>query len=298
MTKVLNEKISRRSFFTKTGGAVTGTAAASLVISTIFNTKDTVAKQTVNTESNDTLTMLSELKEALKKPIEKRKWAMVIDTRKCIGCSGCTVACIAQNNLPSGVTYRVVPEVEDGEYPDLKRFFMPTNCMQCEKPTCVDAANKIIPGSMSVRPDGIVTIDYNKMKGKKVFQTAKKACPYSNALYYDEGKNYTDNTPAIQPYEKMKSKEYGKEFSRKETKGATRKCHFCIDRIENGTLPACVATCTGQAMYFGDANNPASIVSQYIKSKQSFVLNAGAKTSPAVRFVHDNPDETCLKCHE
>lgn len=298
MTKVLDEKISRRSFFAKTGGAVTGTAAASLVISTIFNTKEAIAKQTVNTENNDTLKMLSELKEALKKPIEKRKWAMVVDTRKCIGCNACTVACIAQNNLPQSVTYRVVPEIEDGEYPDLKRFFMPTNCMQCEKPTCVNAANKIIPGSMSIRPDGIVTIDYKKMKGKKVFQAAKKACPYSNALYYDEGKNYTDNTPAIQLYEKMKSKEYGKEFSRKETKGTTRKCHFCIDRIENGTLPACVSTCTGQAMYFGDANNPASIVSQYIKSKQSFVLNAGAKTSPAVRFVHDNPDETCLKCHE
>jgi len=31
------EKISRRSFFTKTDGAVAGTAVASLVISTIFN---------------------------------------------------------------------------------------------------------------------------------------------------------------------------------------------------------------------------------------------------------------------
>ena len=169
--------------------------------------------------------------------------------------------------------------------------------MQCEKPPCVEPANKIIPGSMAIRPDGIVTIDYNKMKGKKVFNAAKNACPYDNALYYDEGKNYTDNTPAIQPYEKMKSNEYGKEFRRKETKDSTRKCHFCIDRIENGRLPACVSTCIGRAMYFGDINNTNSLVAKLIKSNPSFVINEGAKTLPSVKFVHDNLDETCLKCH-
>lgn len=289
--------INRRQFFRKSATVVISASAVGAVYPAIVKSSEVSSKSFQTADNSDAIIMLAELKESLKKPIEKRKWAMVIDARKCIDCNACTVACISQNNLPPGVTYRKVFEIEDGEYPNVQRYFMPTNCMQCEKPTCVEAANKIIPGSMAIRPDGIVTIDYKKMKGKKVFEAAKKACPYDNALYYDEGKNYTDNTPVVQPYEKMKSKEYGKEFSRKETKDTTRKCHFCIDRIENGRLPACVATCIGRAMYFGDINNTQSMVAGLIKNNESFVINEGAKTLPAVRFVNNNLDETCLKCH-
>lgn len=297
MEAITKKVINRRQFFKKSSAAVIATSTAATFLPAVLKSSEVSAKSLPADASSDTMKMLDELKTALAKSIEKRKWAMVIDARKCIGCSACTVACISQNNLPPGVTYRKVFEVEDGEYPNVQRYFMPTNCMQCEKPICVEAANKVIPGSMSIRPDGIVTIDYSKMKGRKVFEAAKKACPYDNALYYDEGKNYTDDTPAIQPYEKMKSREYGKEFSRKDTKDSTRKCHFCIDRIENGRLPACVSTCTGQAMYFGDVNNPDSLAAKLIKSDNSFVLNEGAKTLPAVKFVHDNLDDTCLKCH-
>jgi len=222
---------------------------------------------------------------------------MIIDTRKCIGCSACAVACIAENNLPPGVMYRTVIETEDGSYPDVKRYFMPTNCMQCENPPCVPAANKVTEGAMAIRPDGIVTIDYSKMKGKKMFEAVKKACPYKYALYQDEGKNYTDGTPLLQEYEKREVSEYGQIYSRKSLKDTIRKCHFCIHKIENGMLPACVSTCIGRAMYFGDLKNPNNLISKYLKANNSFVLNEGAKTLPSVKFIHDNLDETCLKCH-
>src|SRR3972149_7184596 len=55
------------------------------------------------------LRMQRELRRALKKPIEQRRWAMVIDLSKCIGCSACTIACVAENKLPPGVVYRPVP---------------------------------------------------------------------------------------------------------------------------------------------------------------------------------------------
>lgn len=291
---LFNKEISRKDFF-RNASIVGGGIAVS--IATVLKSSEVKAATVPVDALNDTIKMLEELKIALAKPIEKRKWAMVIDTRKCIGCNACSVACIAQNNLPPGITYRKVFEVEDGEYPDVQRYFMPTNCMQCENAPCIEAANNAIPGSMYRRSDGIVAIDYSKMKGRKVFETAKKACPYDNALYYDEGKNYTDDTPAIQPYEREKSREYGRKYSRSETKDSTRKCHFCVDRIENGLLPACVSTCTGQAMYFGDVNIPGSLAAKLINSGNSFILNEGAKTVPAVRFVDENLDETCLKCH-
>ncbi len=294
---IVKKKLSRRAFFKHTAGATAGAVAATALLSALKENGKLIV-ETINVAIDDvTLTMHNDLQRALEKPMAERKWAMVIDIRKCIGCNACTAACIAENNLPPGVTYRTVAETEDGEYPDVRRFFMPTNCVQCENAPCIEAANKVIPGSMSRRADGIVVIDYTKMKGKKVFEAASKACPYPKSLWYDEGKNYTDGTPAVQPYEQRKFKEYGKEWRRKGTKDATRKCHFCTQRIDAGVLPACVTTCTGQAMHFGDLNDPESLVSRLLKKNKSARLNLASGAEPRVHYLDDDPDQTCMVCH-
>jgi molybdopterin-containing oxidoreductase family iron-sulfur binding subunit len=61
--------------------------------------------------------MYEDLDRALKKPVHERHWGMVIDTRKCVGCNACTVACKAENKLPPGVVYNVVIDEEFGTYP-------------------------------------------------------------------------------------------------------------------------------------------------------------------------------------
>jgi molybdopterin-containing oxidoreductase family iron-sulfur binding subunit len=291
------KKISRRRFFKHAGGVAVSAAAATALLPGIKETGKLIADTIKVNIDNDTLTMHNDLQRALEKPIEQRKWAMVIDIRKCIGCNACTAACIAENNLPTGVAYRTVAEIEDGEYPKLRRFFMPTNCMQCEKAPCIEAANKVIPGSMSRRADGIVVIDYKKMKGKKVFEAASKACPYPKSLWYDEGKNYTDGTPAVQSYEKRQCKEYGMQWNRKDTKHATRKCHFCIQRIDAGVLPACVTTCTGQAMHFGDVNDEDSLVAKLLRKNKSARMNLASGAEPKIHYLDDDPDQTCMMCH-
>lgn len=291
------KKLTRRSFFKQSASVAAGAVVATAIAPGLKETAKLVAETVGGESENENLTMFNDLQRALQKPMAERRWAMVIDIRKCIGCNACTVSCIAENNLPPGVMYRTVAEVEDGEFPEVRRFFMPTNCMQCEKAPCIEAANKIIPGSMSRRPDGIVTIDYTKMKGKKVFEAATAACPYPKSLWYDEGKNYTDGTPAIQPYEKRKFKEYGKEWSRTDTRGATRKCHFCTQRIDAGELPACVTTCTGQAMHFGDLNDEESLVSKLLKKHKSARMNLDSGAEPRVFYLDDDPEQTCMVCH-
>ena len=81
--------------------------------------------------------MLEDLRRSLSKPVAERSWIIAIDVDRCIGCFTCWIACLAENVLPPGVSYRVVKEVESGEYPDVKRVFMPTNCQQCDNPPCV-----------------------------------------------------------------------------------------------------------------------------------------------------------------
>ncbi|RMG58828.1 MAG: 4Fe-4S dicluster domain-containing protein [Deltaproteobacteria bacterium] len=252
--------------------------------------------------------MHEDLSRALKKPEDERSWVMVVDVRKCVGCHACSVSCMAENVAPPGSSYRVVFEVESGEYPTLDRFFMPTNCQQCDKPPCKAAADKIAKDAITKRKDGIVVFNYEKLKkNPKAGEAAQKACPYT-AIVADDGTFYTENTPVLEPYETRSFFEYGKKLTRKggALKGAIRKCTFCLHRLREGMLPACVSTCIGRAMYFGDGSDPKSLVSELISKKGVWRIKSGEGTEPRVyylgfetrtKMIQITPT-TCLECHE
>ncbi len=254
-----------------------------------------VAPPVVDGGADDLLRMQADIRRALQKPVEQRSWIMVVDGQKCVGCQACVVACTAENVLPPGVSYRSVPEVEVGTYPNVKRYPMPTQCMQCDRPPCLPAANAIAPGSFSKRPDGIVAIDYTRFRGRAAFEAAAKACPY-RALYFDEGRFYTLPTPEFQPYEEALSHDYGRRWVRERVKrneppaGGGRKCHFCLHRLNAGMVPACVSTCIGRAIYFGDKNDPQSLVNEVLTKKADKVLRIRANrgTEPRVYYLCDD----------
>lgn len=277
-------ELSRREFL-KTAAA---TSAAAAAVSVGLPAPATANETTVEPElppltpdASPLLRMQHELKRALRKPLEQRRWVMVIDLRKCIGCHACTIACIAENKLPPGVVYRPVLEEEIGTYPNVTRRFIPRPCMQCDNPPCVP----VCPVNATwKRPDGIVEIDYDACIGCRYCITA---CPYS-ARVSDFGEFYTDNTPKRQTYEEAPNFEYGKQWPRKEGQspiGNARKCHFCIHRLNEGMLPACVTTCVGIATYFGDANDPESLVSELSASPRVMRLKEEMGTAPKVYYL-------------
>lgn len=225
--------------------------------------------------------MQAELLQALERP--ERRWGMVIDTRKCVGCHACTVACVAENKLPPGVVYRPVIDQEVGTYPNVTRQFLPRPCLQCDEPPCT----VVCPvGATFMRPDGIVEIDYDVCIGCRYCMTA---CPYS-ARTFDAGRTYTEDTPAPQAYELLPTYEYGDLRTRSEggddsPVGNVRKCHFCLHRLESGLLPACVTTCVGVANYFGDLDDPSSLVSEMAAQPNAVVLKAELGTKPKVTYL-------------
>lgn len=225
--------------------------------------------------------MQRELALALRKPMAERRWVMVIDVAKCTGCTSCTIACKAENKLPPGVVYRPVLDIETGTYPNVSRRFLPRPCMQCDNPPCT----KVCPvGATYKRPDGIVAIDYDRCIGCRY---CLAACPYG-ARSFDFGEQYTDGTPAVQPYETLATFEYGGEHPREAGQspiGNARKCHFCLHRLDAGMLPACVTTCLGRATYFGDANDPNSLVSELITSPRAMRLKEELGTHPNVYYL-------------
>lgn len=200
-------------------------------------------------------------------------YGMVIDLQKCIGCKTCAIACKAENHTPPGVNYMVVLEEEIGTYPNVQRRFIPRPCMQCQKPSCT----MVCPTKATYhRDDGVVVIDYDKCIGCRYCMAA---CPYG-ARSFDFGHEYhacASGDVSSQPevfygheptdYEATPSPEYGENRVRDRHASPVqnvRKCHFCLHRVKKGMLPACASACPGRAIYFGDFNDPNSLVHRVV----------------------------------
>jgi molybdopterin-containing oxidoreductase family iron-sulfur binding subunit len=235
--------------------------------------------------------MRVELLRALQKPVDERRWVMVIDLRKCVGCHACTIACVAENKLPPGVVYRPVLTEEIGTYPNVTMRHVPRPCMQCDNPPCVP----VCPVNATYRDEnGVVVVDYDQCIGCRYCVTA---CPYG-ARTFDFGETYLDGTPEADglivgreqadDYERAPSYEYGVAYPREDEGspiGNVRKCHFCLHRLAVGMLPACTTTCIGRATFFGDANDPDSLVSDLIASPNVMRLKEELGTEPRVYYL-------------
>jgi Fe-S-cluster-containing dehydrogenase component len=303
-----HEIMDRREFLLAGGLVGAGTVAAAAVIvkdrlpeapqdptgdGTVRNL--TVLKNVKVQENEDPhVRMQRELVKAMAKPVEKRHWIMVIDTRKCIGCHACTIGCVAENKLPPGVVYRPVTTQEIGEYPNVQIRFLPRPCMQCDNPSCVPACP--VKATWK-RPDGVVVIDYDKCIGCRY---CLNNCPYG-ARTSDLGRYYTTDEAsgapagrdrpvegAVSQWEHEPNNEYAKKWDRKGHKspvGNARKCHFCLHRLEVGQLPMCVTTCIGRATNFGDSNDPDSLVVQLITKNNVQTLLPHWRNKPQCYYI-------------
>lgn len=165
------------------------------------------------------------------------KYVFVMDTRRCIGCQACTIACKTENDVPLGVWRTQIRAKEVGKYPNVRRHFYMWICAQCGD--CVDASDNNGVGSVYRRKDGIVAFDIDKLKGRSQKQidtelnAAVEACSIGA-------------------------------FSRDPITKMANKCTMCAHRVDKGLVPACAQTCLGRARIFGDADDPNSEVSRLL----------------------------------
>jgi len=180
-------------------------------------------------------------------------YAMVIDLNRCVRSRTCYVACKKEHRILAHPRdenhpyeyYRLrYAEWEWGEYPMVKRAFIPLICMHCEDPICL----KFCPlDAISKKSDGIIVIDKERCNGCGI---CAHVCPYG-ALYI---------TP----------------------EGKADGCDFCVDRLDAGLPPKCVEECPSDkrgAIIFGDLDDPENQVSNLIDSgKARPLLLAGVKS--------------------
>lgn len=182
----------------------------------------------------------------------KKEVAMLFDSSHCTGCKGCQVACKQWNMLPSSLdlngntfhgSYQNPPNL-NGDTRLVMTFdekpsgdkFRPINwaigrrsCYHCTDAGCVQACSS---GALYKTEQGVVAFDTEKCNGCTFCQAA---CPF--------------DVPRFRP-----------------TDGRIDKCTLCLDRLEEGQIPACVKTCQPEALKFGPRDEMIALGKQRVEA--------------------------------
>ena len=243
---------------------------------------------------------------AVEKAVKGKKYVMVIDLQKCVGCGGCMIACKNENNVRDGVAWSFNDMVTAGKYPNVRYEYVPRLCNHCEKAPCIEAC----PTPAMHKEEGNITA--HTPKDCIGCQACMDACPYGRVISFNEEGKAThefwqnDSTlikgctesprevakkakGKVVPYYNPDKEKFKKDFGLRKP-GIVEKCTFCDHRIRKDQLPYCVERCPSQARVFGDINDPKSNVNKILSKYRAWRLLEHKGTEPKVYYVRDfNP---------
>ena len=218
------------------------------------------------------------------------KWGMSIDLNTCIGCSACTVACVAENNISTVGKYEV-SRFHDMQWIRIDRYFtgspenpdivfQPMLCQHCDNAPCENVCPVSATNHSS---EGLNQMIYNRCIGTKY---CANNCPYKvrrfNWADWNGADSFPDNQRGIISDATM---ELNDDLSRMvlnpdvtvRARGVMEKCSFCVQRLQEGKLnakkenrpikdleikTACMQACPTHAIMFGNVNDKNSSISK------------------------------------
>ncbi|MGE5362267.1 MAG: sulfate reduction electron transfer complex DsrMKJOP subunit DsrO [Bacteroidales bacterium] len=210
------------------------------------------------------------------------RWAMLVDTKKCIeldGCTRCVEACHAAHNVPRiseprhevkwmwKARYDGAFAASSGDHaPEaLRQATLPVLCNHCEKPPCT----RVCPtGATWKRDDGLVMMDEHRCIGCRYCMAA---CPYGSRSF-----NWMD------PRERLAR--VNRDYPTR-TKGVVEKCTFCDERVDKGQLPVCVEACPNGGLLFGNLADARSQIRTVLAVRYSVRRKPELGTGPAVYYL-------------
>lgn len=148
-------------------------------------------------------------------PDRHKQHGFYFNADNCIGCHACESACSEKNDLSPHIAFRSVGYIEGGTYPDYHRMNISMSCNHCDDPVCLKGCPT--RAYTKFAEYGAVLQDPDICFGCGY---CTWVCPY--------------NAPQLDP-----------------VKGEVEKCNMCVDRLEVGLKPSCVAACLAGALDFG-----------------------------------------------
>jgi anaerobic dimethyl sulfoxide reductase subunit B (iron-sulfur subunit) len=177
--------------------------------------------------------------------VANRQIGFFVDTTRCINCKTCEIACKDFNQAALGQRMRRVRTFEGGEFPKVFAYNISMSCNHCEDPACV----KNCPAKAYTKRagDGIVVHDPERCIGCRY---CTWLCPYG-APQFDA------------------------------RAGRVKKCNLCVEEIEQGRDPVCVAACPTRAIEVGPLDEIGARASTTIHVRN---LPSPDMTRPAARY--------------
>ena len=230
-------------------------------------------------------------------------WGLSIDLNACIGCKACTIACQAENNIPTVGKDQVsrgremhwirVDRYYEGAQDNPRTHSQPVPCMMCEHAPC----ELVCPVDATVHDsEGLNVQVYNRCVGTRF---CSNNCPYKVRRF-----NFLEYVKAS-PDALLAQRNPEVTVRRR---GVMEKCTYCIQRIEAAhieadkqerrirdgeVLTACQAVCPTQAIVFGDVADSGSQVANTKASTRNYTmlseLNTRPRTSYLARVRNPNP---------
>ena len=180
--------------------------------------------------------------------MREKRYALIIDSRKCLNCKACVVACRAENRVPLGHSRDWISEEHRGTWPNLIASFEPEQCHHCANPSCV----RVCPtGASFQREDGIVLVNEDDCIGCRYCVVA---CPYGARFF-------------------------------REDRGVVEKCTFCAHRLARNEVPACVETCPSNVRVFGDLNEPGGKLQELLATRNYRVKSPQTGNGPQIYYL-------------
>lgn len=228
------------------------------------------------------------------------RWGMTIDLSACMGCSACTIACQAENNIPvvgreQVANGRVMTWIRLDRYysspnehsEDVDVNYMPMLCQHCENAPC----ENVCPVAATTHsPEGLNEMTYNRCVGTKY---CANNCPFKVRRF--NWLNYHKNER--QPLDLV----YNPDVTVR-SRGVIEKCSFCVQRINHAKyhakdqghsrvkdgdlLTACQQACPAGAIYFGNTNDAESTVVKVRSTRETYKVLEEINVRPSIAYMY------------
>ncbi len=240
-------------------------------------------------------------------------WGMHVDLNACTGCGACTVACMAENNVPvvgkhevaihHEMTWLRIDRYYYGDVENPNTVYQPMMCQHCDNAPC---ENVCPVNATNHSAEGLNQMAYNRCIGTRY---CANNCPFKvrrfNWLDYTKADLWPINQPRLQeesvPFmaDNLTRMVLNPDVTVR-SRGVIEKCSFCVQRIQEGKLtakiegrtltdrdvrPACQTACPTGGITFGDMNNKEGELTAKLDSPLNYIALEEINVRPSVTYT-------------